>query len=157
MIQDIIEAQKNNPELQNTINIQELLQTNESVSYMQNKSLESFAEEIFELLKEEYGEQYPEFVKNALYKLNDYRFVENICDLHKGKHIRWIRMHKYPSLTNGGLVMDIKFTQTGIQILAKSKTNRFMQVKYDDCLFFQKLSEDELAILGLQELALSSS
>ena len=66
-------------------------------------------------------------------------------------------MHKYPSLTNGGLVMDIKFTQTGIQILAKSKTNRFMQVKYDDCLFFQKLSEDELAILGLQELALSSS
>ena len=49
MIQDIIEAQKNNPELQNTINIQELLQTNESVSYMQNKSLESFAEEIFEL------------------------------------------------------------------------------------------------------------
>lgn len=157
MIQDIIEAQKNNPQLQNTINIQELLQTNESVSYMQNKSLESFAEEIFELLKEEYGEQYPEFVKNALYKLKDYRFVENICDLHKGKHIRWIRMHKYPSLTNGGLVMDIKFTQTGIQILAKSKTNRFMQVKYDDCLFFQKLSEDELAILGLQELALSSS
>ena len=157
MIQDIIETQKNNPELQNTINIQELLQTNESVSYMQNKTLESFATEIFELLKEEYGEQYLEFVKNALYKLKDYRFVENICDLHKGKHIRWIRMHKYPSLTNGGLVMDIKFTQTGIQILAKSKTNRFIQVKYDDCLFFQKLSEDELAILGLQELALSSS
>ena len=122
---------------------------------MKNKTMESFAKEILDLLKEEFDDS--EFIKTALYKLKEYRYVENICDLFKGKHVRWIRLETTPRLTNGGVVVDIRFGKKGMQILVKSNTNKFMQIGFDDCLFFQKLNEDELMILGLQEFALSGS
>tara|TARA_Y100000816_G_scaffold292442_1_gene287730 strand:+ start:1215 stop:1682 length:468 start_codon:yes stop_codon:yes gene_type:complete len=155
MIQDIIDAYKDDPELQNTLEIQELIQKNEHISYLQNKTMESFAKEILDLLKEEFDDS--DFIKTALYKLKEYRYVENICDLFKGKHVRWIRLETTPRLTNGGVVVDIRFGKKGMQILVKSNTNKFMQIGFDDCLFFQKLNEDELMILGLQEFALSGS
>ena len=137
MIQDIIDAYKDDPELQNTLEIQELIQKNEHISYLQNKTMESFAKEILDLLKEEFDDS--DFIKTALYKLKEYRYVENICDLFKGKHVRWIRLENTPRLTNGGVVVDIRFGKKGMQILVKSNTNKFMQIGFDDSLFFQKL------------------
>ena len=88
-------------------------------------------------------------VENILDKLSEYRYVDKICDLIRGKFIRWIRLSKNPAyphgnLTKGGIVTDIKFLENGIHILVKNALNQFIQYKYDDCITFQKLSVEEL-------------
>jgi hypothetical protein len=87
-------------------------------------------------------------------KLVEYRFVDKIFQLQKGKHVRWIRKGNLdPTLTNGGILMDIKFTNKGVSILCKNK-NRFIQYGFDDCLTYQKLSPDELMLIGCMKLAI---
>ena len=91
-------------------------------------------------------------------KLNDYRYVGEICDLFRGRHIRWIRMLDLSSqlsegtnpqrvLTNGGIVTDIKFQENGIYIQCKNTRNQFMQFRFDHCLLFQKLTPEECILL----------
>jgi hypothetical protein len=81
-----------------------------------------------------------------------YRYVDEIRYLHKGKHIRWIRQNnKIPSLTNGGIVVNIKFLDNGIHIVCKNSQNRFIQYKFDDCITFQRLSVEEQLLLMAYE------
>ena len=85
--------------------------------------------------------------QNILDKLTEYRYVDKICDLIRGKHVRWIRLsttNSINSLTKGGIVADIKFLENGIYILIKNALNKFIQYKFDDCITFQKLSTEEL-------------
>lgn len=94
-----------------------------------------------------------ELIAECCSKLVEYRFVDKIFQLQKGKHIRWIRKGNLdPTLTNGGIIMDVKFTNKGVSILCKNK-NRFIQFGFDDCLIFQKLSPDELMLIGCMKLA----
>lgn len=86
-------------------------------------------------------------------KLVEYRFVDKVFQLQKGKHVRWIRKGNMdPTLTNGGILMDVKFTNKGVSILCKNK-NRFIQYGFDDCLTYQKLSADELMVIGCMKMA----
>jgi hypothetical protein len=55
----------------------------------------------------------------------------------KGKH----------KLTNGGIVVNIKFMDNGIHIITMNSQNRFHQYKFDECITFQKLSTEEQLIL----------
>ena len=87
-------------------------------------------------------------------KLNDYRYVGEICDLFRGRNIRWIRVLESsgarivkPTLTNGGIVTDIKFQENGIYIQCKNTRNQFMQFRFDHCLVFQKLTPEECILL----------
>lgn len=143
----LFEEAKNDSELQSTINIEELLEHAENVDndYIGDHSLKTISEEIVQVLKSE------NISIENLYKycnsLLHYRFIDEVYHIHKGKHIRWIRNKK---LTNGGIVVDVKFTDLGTQILCKTK-NRFIQYKFDECITFQKLSDDELLILQLKD------
>ena len=90
---------------------------------------------------------------NAIHtKLADYRYVDELYQLQRGKHVRWIRIptntleNIQPTLTNGGIVVDIKIQDTGVHVLCKNG-KRYIQYKFDDCLTYQKLSTDELLIL----------
>ena len=85
-------------------------------------------------------------------KLIGYRFVENLNELHKGKHVRWIRKSTN-KLTNGGIIVDIKFLNNGIQILCKNSMNRFIQYKYDECITYQKMNEAEQLVVMAYEYA----
>lgn len=86
-------------------------------------------------------------------KLVEYRFADKIFQLQKGRHVRWIRKGNVDStLTNGGIIMDIKFTNKGVSILCKNK-NRFIQYGFDDCLTYQKLSPDELMVFECMKLS----
>lgn len=89
-------------------------------------------------------------------KLLEYRYIDEIHELSAGKHVRWIRFPKTDTdkvtLTNGGIIVNIKFTDTGTQVLTKNGA-RFIQYKFDDCLTFQKLSADEQLILAAYEHA----
>ena len=89
-------------------------------------------------------------------KLDGYRYVDEIHELFRGKYIRWIRLQAnaslttVASLTNGAMVMDIKFLEEGIQILCRNGANRFIQFKFDDCLVFQKLTDEEWMLLSVK-------
>jgi hypothetical protein len=85
-------------------------------------------------------------------KLREYRYVDKICDLVRGKFVRWIRIpdgNDSASLTKGGIVTDIKFLENGIHVLIKNALNRFIQYKFDECITFQKFSVEELLFLKL--------
>ena len=88
-----------------------------------------------------------------LKKLNGYRFVDEIHELHKGKMVRWIR-NETVKLTNGGIVTDIKFLDNGVHVLCMNNQRRFIQYKYDDCYTFQKMSiEEQLILMAYEELS----
>ena len=131
------------------IPIDELLKAVENNAHLDNASLEEIAGEKTRVL-ESFGCSRDIFFK----KLLEYRYIDEIHELSAGKHVRWIRIPKIPtdkiSLTNGGIIVNIKFTDTGTQVLVKNGT-RFIQYKFDECLTFQKLSSDEQLILAAYE------
>ena len=149
-IQEIFEQAKQDPSLLSNINIDELLEDTNDVKndYLQDKTLLEIQKDIDEALNDELDDQ--EIVENYLDKLSDYRLVDEVGELHNGKHVRWIRrgIHK---LTNGGIVVEVKFTKNGIYVLCKNAMHRFIQFKYDDCVIFQKLSIDEQLILTVNQ------
>ena len=82
--------------------------------------------------------------------LREYKYIDEIPDLDYGHYIRWISL-KNPAnikLTNGGILCDIKVNEQ-VSLLCKNKLNRFFQIKLDECLVFQKLSEQEKIILNV--------
>jgi hypothetical protein len=172
-IKKIILDAKSDPSLKSTINIDAILE-NVDTDYLGNKSLSDISEEIVQGLRDIKISE--EFVPEYCDKLKEYRLIDQLFQLHKGKHVRWIRIpsrlleshyesdHRKmktrvlsqeemprPVLTNGGIVVDIKFTNTGTQILCKNK-DRFVQYKFDDCLTFQKLTDDEQLLLSCYEV-----
>ena len=87
-------------------------------------------------------------LKLNLQKLKNYRYVNNISDLNFGCYIRWINLIKLDNLilTNGGIICDIKINN-GIEILCKNNFNKIFQLKFDENLIFQKLTNQERIIL----------
>ena len=84
-------------------------------------------------------------------KLKEYRYVGDLTDLQYGCYIRWIPL-KDPSniyLTNGGIVVDIEILKNGIHIRVKNNRNRIFQIKFDECIIFQKLTLQENIILSV--------
>ena len=119
------------------------LESDGSTDYLETQSLSSIQKSIYDCLREH---DIPN-IQQYCAKLADYRYVEEICHLHKGKNVRWIRMSGEKTLTNGGIVVDIKFLDNGMHILTKNNQTRFIQYKFDDCLTFQKLSMGEQLVL----------
>jgi hypothetical protein len=166
-IADIFEQAKRDPTLFSTMDIRNLLTTieNEKNDYLENKTTRDVANTIMEEL-EELGLSKEE-IEPIYIKLLGYRFVDEIHELHKGKNVRWIRRPSNARstnvkltngqgtnqvrLTNGGIVVDIKFLDTGVQVLCLNSQQRFIQYKFDDCLTFQKLSSEEQLILMAYE------
>ncbi len=145
-IQDIINKEQNNPELQSSIDISEILRAAENVDtdFLNTHTLKTIAEDNVQVLRS-FGFTNDK-MKDLCSKLSKYVYVDHVYKIHKGKHIRWLRNGK---LTNGGIVVDIKFLDNGTHILCKNR-ERFIQYKFDNCDTFQRLSCDELLILQLK-------
>lgn len=146
-MEQFIEDSRKNPELQSDINIQTVLDSAENVdnNYIGEHSLKTISKEVIDTLQNENIEN--ETIYKYCNSLLHYRLIEQIYHIHKGKHIRWLRNKK---LTNGGIVVDVKFLDNGTHILCKNQ-NRFIQYKFDDCITFQKLTADELLILQIKD------
>lgn len=129
------------------IDIEELL-NNEKHDYLDNKTLDNIIDENIRAIK---TLKLPiEETKNICNRLAGYRYVENLYELHKGKHIRWIRTDN-KKLTNGAIILDVKFFDNGSHILCRNAQHRLFQVKFNDCMVFQKLSTGEQLILMAYE------
>jgi hypothetical protein len=85
-----------------------------------------------------------EDLKDNLKKLKEYRYINNINDLNYGCYIRWINLKNIENLklTNGGFICDIKINE-GIEILCRNNFNKLFQLRFDENLIFQKLTEQE--------------
>ena len=82
-------------------------------------------------------------------KLKKYRYCSDLKDIQYGFYIRWIPLRNPEKiiLTNGGIVCEIKITENGTYIVCKNRFNHIFQLKFDECLIFQKISQQEAVIL----------
>lgn len=132
------------------INIPHLLSTIEKSEYLENKSLHDVFDEKMQVLSELTRNK--ELVDSILEKLTDYRYVKNICDLHNAKHIRYIKKGKSPIvLERGSNVVGFLYTNKGTNIQCMRYDQRVFQIKMDDYIIFQRMNENELLILALQD------
>jgi len=88
-------------------------------------------------------------VKKHCNKLAAYRYVDEIHHLHRGKFARWIQLESPTSISSGGIVAEIKFTNAGIHITCRLFNGRYVQYAFDECLTYQKLTPEEQTILTL--------
>jgi hypothetical protein len=154
-VRDIFETAKRDPELFSTLDIENILTSieNEKNDYLENKTMDDITNDIYSKIAELPGER--ENKELLCEKLIGYRYVDEIHELFKGRHVRWIRLNKPdPQLTTGGILVNVKFTNDGMQLMCKNNMNRFIQYKFDECLTFQKLStEEQLLLIAYENLA----
>jgi len=84
-------------------------------------------------------------------KLKEYRYCTDLKDLQEGFFIRWIPLND-PSnlhLTKGGIVCEVKLVDGSLYVLCKNFMNNFFQIKFDEVIIFQKLSNQEKIILSI--------
>jgi hypothetical protein len=155
-LQSVLEQALKDPSLFSTLDIENLLQSVENVKndYLENKTMTQINTSIYAVLCQLYLDK--QEIQTICEKLLGYRYVENVSEIHKGKHIRWIRLYNSTNvhkLTAGGIVTNVKFLDNGTHIVSMGTGNRFMQYKFDDCLTFQKLTMEEQLILMAYEYA----
>ena len=171
-IHNIYENAKKDPSLFSTLDIDKILSSveNEKNDYLENKTTTTVAQEIYEKLSE--LPLSSESIEFLCKKLIGYRYVDEIHELHKGKVVSWIRIRKtatqeqlessgeierepysiQPKLTGTGIVVNIKFSEKGTNVVISNPPNqRFTQYRFDDCYTFQKMSEEEQLILMAYE------
>lgn len=98
-------------------------------------------------------------LESMLLKLSDYRYVEELQDIHHGSFVRYIpltnKLNKSKGLKNdvtlkpGGFICDIKILGTGVQLLCRNHFRKMFQLRLDEVLLFQKLTKQEEVILSV--------
>ena len=149
-IDAIFEKVKKDTSLLAQIDVEELLKNvnDDKHDYLDNKTLSDILDENIKAVK---CLGLPSVqMKDVCNRLAGYRYVENLYELHKGKHIRWIR-NDNKKLTNGAIVMDVKFLDNGSHVLCRNAQHRLFQVKFNESVIFQKLSTGEQLILMAYE------
>tara|TARA_B100000131_G_C17821877_1_gene494042 strand:+ start:36 stop:509 length:474 start_codon:yes stop_codon:yes gene_type:complete len=92
-----------------------------------------------------------EKLKELHKKLQEYRYVNDIDDIEYGRYIRWIPL-KDPEkikLTNGAIVCDLRIFNKQIHIRCKNNLHHMMQLILDECIVFQKLTDQEKVVLSV--------
>ena len=84
-----------------------------------------------------------------LKKIKNYKYVDELSDLKYGSFIRWIPITDptYLPLQYCGMICDIKLSDDGVFIVCKNFMHRHYTFKMDECLIFQKLTNQELVLL----------
>ena len=126
------------------------------VEYFNNENNSSIIKLSYSQIKNEVNNillklQYSGNMLKTLHKkLKEYRHVDDLQDIQTGRYIRWINL-KNPNnlkLTNGGIIIDIKIIDDEIHISCKNSMNIIMQLRLEECVIFQKLTDQEHVILS---------
>lgn len=104
-------------------------------------------------------------LESILLKLSDYRYVEELQDIHHGAFIRYVPLnvkrdgnngdnkhddeYNEIQLKQGGFICDIKILGSGVQLLCRNHFRKMFQLKLDEVLLFQKLTKQEEIILSV--------
>jgi hypothetical protein len=85
-------------------------------------------------------------------KLNGYRYVDEMNDLKYGTYLRWIPISNPDSihLTKGAIFCEMSITDDGVKLVCKNLgfNSRHFQIKLDENLIFQKMTDQELVLLS---------
>lgn len=128
------------------VDIHKILENIDDNNYINNETTSSIANTIFQSLSN--NNLSYELTCKYCNKLKEYKYIDELCELKKGKYIRWLRD---TTLTNGGVLVDIIINDNYITITCKNSMNRFTTFKWDDCLIYQKLTIEEQLILIANE------
>jgi len=92
----------------------------------------------------------PETLANYMDKLSKYKYVDGMNEIKYGSFIRWIPITDpyHLPLKQGGVVCDIKITDSGVVLICKGFSKSHFQIKLDENLIFQKLNYQELVLLN---------
>jgi len=133
-------------EILSTLDVDELLRAveNDHTQYLEGKTVAILQREIRDSLRQHLTEDQTD---PLLQKLADYRLVDEVYQLHRGKHVRWISRTEGGTLTKGGSVLNVRFSDLGTLVLVRNGT-WFTNYRFDQCITFQKLSDDELLVLA---------
>ena len=132
------------------MNVEKLLkalddQSNETLLNFTTKKLKDMNREILNELgfSKEITQQY-------FNKLKDYKYVDEMNDLKYGTYIRWIPLTNpnNTGLTTGSTFCEYKFTDEGVFMVCKNFYGKHFQIKMEDNLIFQKLTQQELVLLS---------
>lgn len=89
---------------------------------------------------------------NLLQKLKNYKYVDEMDDLNYGTFLRWIPLTNPEriELTKGAIFCELKITDDGLRLVCKNHCfpPRHFQIKMDENLIFQKLTDQELVLLS---------
>jgi hypothetical protein len=82
--------------------------------------------------------------------LNGYIYIDEVNQLKIGSFIRWIPIQNPENLPlkRGAIVSDIKVTQTGLSIVMKNFNHTYFQIKMEENLIFQKLTDQQQVLLS---------
>jgi hypothetical protein len=154
-IEEIYHNAKKDPTLFSNLDPEDLLRelAKDKHNYIENKTNALIMKEIKQSIVDEFGEEMPDKQLAALMKnLIGYRLADELDTLHIGQYTRWIQKYQDDvKLTNGGILLNTTFTSEGINLTIKLWNNRLIQVRFDDCLVYQKLSFGEQLILMASE------
>jgi len=154
-INELFENAIKDPTLLSTLDIDSLLSSleNDKNDYLEKKTIDSVIKEIYEIVN---TMKIPKEKKiDYCQKLREYRYVNNINELHRGKHVKWIHVNhapdpsrpNKPQLIGGGIVVNIKFMDNGTHVLVRTPNNQFINILFDNCYIFQKMNLQEQLIL----------
>ena len=92
----------------------------------------------------------PKEVAEYMQKLKEYKYIDEMNHIRHGSFIRWIPISDPENihLASGGIICDIKITDTGVHLVCKNFARKHYQIKMDECLVFQKLSGQEQVLLS---------
>ena len=89
--------------------------------------------------------------------LKDYKYVDELNELQVGRFIRWIRLDKDTTdikLVNGAVLVNILVNEKGVFLICSGLNRggrggrRNVALKFDNCLIFQKLSDQEKILVS---------
>jgi hypothetical protein len=123
---------------------------NESNENMMNYTSKKIKEMNLKILRELHLKE--EETNQLFQKLLYYKYVDEMDELKYGTYLRWIPIHNpnQINLKKGAIFCEIKIKEDGVYLVCKNfgyKANHF-QIKLDENLIFQKLTEQELVLLA---------
>lgn len=147
-IEEVFENFKKDATLNSNLDIEGMLENvKDDNGDLENKTLNDIMDTNMEILKTIGLDD--DVFKKYCEKLVDYRYVDDLYQLKPGRFIRWV--NKKNQLTNGAIVADIVFRELGTNIMCKNTNQRCLQLKFDDNIIFQKLTQDEQLVLMAYE------
>ena len=81
--------------------------------------------------------------------LTSYRYIDEVDELRMGSYIRFFKLDTQSlDLGRGGFLADIQVVKQRIVLLFKNR-NRFFKLKMDECILFQKNTQQENILIQI--------
>ena len=154
-IKELFKHAKADPTLLSKIDVNELVAAMNDTKndYLEDKSLEDISREVYTVLND-LGKLSEKKIEQFCQNLLEYRYVDEVYKLHNGKPIKWFKINPVEKEENkqwmrsGGICTGVNFRDNGTYVSCLALYGRtFFQIKFDDHLIFQKLTEGEQLIL----------